>query len=235
MIDETSHGRLILGMGVSHRPIVEGVYQEKTMESPRTFFRNYVTIVRDILTGKGYAGAPMKPKAAVHGVPIYMAALALGTVELAGELADGVALYLCPKSRLPKVYAALEKGAARAGRTRSQIDITTGLLACVSDDLRAARALLKQKLVFYGQLPFYNKLMQNSGFVAEAAALAKGDAQAVSDVMVDEICLAGPPARCREQLATFRAAGIQLPIIMPLPLPGHTHMQAARTVIETFA
>jgi len=233
-IDDTSKGRLILGLGVSHRPIVEGVYKEK-MEQPRNFLRDYVTTVRNVVTGKGYPGAPMQPRAATYAVPIYLAALALGTVELAGELADGVMLYLCPKSRMPKVQAALEKGAAKTGRKASAVEVTTGLPTCISDDLNAAREAAKKNLAFYGGLPFYNKLFHNSGFVQEAAALAKGDAQGASDRMAEELSLIGPPARCREQLAAFRAAGIQLPIIVPVQVPGQTYAQAVRKAIETFA
>ena len=234
-IDDASKGRLILGLGVSHRPLVEGIYKEK-MDRPREFLREYITTVRNIATGKGVPGAPMQPRAATYKVPIYVAALALGTVELCGEMADGVMLYLCPKSRMPRVMAALEKGAAKAGRSVSNVDITTGLPACISDDLNAARAAAKNNLAFYGGLPFYNKLFHSSGFVQEAEALAKGNVQGVSDRMAEELSLIGPPARCREQLAAFREAGIQLPILTVVPIPGQqTYAQAVRKAIETFA
>ncbi len=234
-IDDTSKGRLILGLGVSHRPLVEDVYKEK-MDRPREFLREYITTIRDITTGKGYPGAPMQPQAATYKVPIYVGSLALGTVELCGEMADGAMLYLCPKSRMPRVMAALEKGAAKAGRSVSSVDITTGLPACISDDLNAARAAARNNLAFYGRLPFYNKLFQSSGFVQELEALAKGNAQWVSDRMAEEVSLVGPPTRCREQLAAFREAGIQLPIIVPVPIPGQqTYTQAVRKAIETFA
>lgn len=233
-IDDTSKGRLILGLGVSHRPIVEGLLQEK-MENPRDFFRNYIKIVRDVTTGKGYPGAPMQPRSATHKVPLYVGALALGTVELAGELADGVMLYLCPKNRMPKVQNALERGAVKAGRKASAVEITTGLPSCISDDLSAAKTAAKSNLAFYGSLPFYNKLFQNSGFVQEAAALAEGNSQGVSDRMAEEISLIGSPSRCREQLAAFREAGIQLPIIVPVPVGKQTYAQAVRKAIETFA
>jgi alkanesulfonate monooxygenase SsuD/methylene tetrahydromethanopterin reductase-like flavin-dependent oxidoreductase (luciferase family) len=233
-IDDASKGRLILGLGVSHRPLVEGIYKEK-MDRPREFLREYMTTIQNITTGKGYPGAPMQPRAATYKVPLYVGALALGTVELCGELADGVMLYLCPTSRMPRVMAALEKGAAKAGRSVASVDITTGLPACVSDDLNAAKTTARNNLAFYGGLPFYNKLFQSSGFVKEAEELAKGNANAVSDKMAEAVSLIGPPARCREQLAAFREAGVQLPIIVPVPVAGQSNAQAVRKAIETFA
>jgi alkanesulfonate monooxygenase SsuD/methylene tetrahydromethanopterin reductase-like flavin-dependent oxidoreductase (luciferase family) len=98
-----------------------------------------------------------------------------------------------------------------------------------------AKDAARKNLAFYGGLPFYNKLFQSSGFVQEAAALAKGEVQGVSDRMAEELSLVGPPARCREQLAAFREAGIQFPIIVPVPVGNQTYTQAVRKAIETFA
>jgi hypothetical protein len=81
----------------------------------------------------------------------------------------------------------------------------------------------------YGSLPFYNQLFQNSGFEQEAAALVRGGAQAVSDRMMEELVLYGPLARCRERLAAFRAGGIQLSIIRPIPVGTQPYAQAVRT------
>jgi len=159
----------------------------------------------------------------------------LGTVELCGEMADGAMLYLCPTSRMPRVMAALEKGAAKAGRSISSVDITNGLPTCINDDLEAARTVARNNLGFYGGLPFYNKLFQSSGFVKEAEELAKGNVSAVTDKMAEAVSLVGPPSRCREQLAAFREAGVQLPIIVPVAAPGQTAVEAVRKAIQTFA
>ena len=102
-IDDTSKGRLILGLGVSHRPIVEGVYQEK-MDKPRTFLRNYIGAVRDVAAGKEIPGMAMQPRAASYAVPIYIGALALGTVQLrrrAGRRGDALPVSCQPTADRP--------------------------------------------------------------------------------------------------------------------------------------
>ncbi len=233
-IDATSDGRLILGLGVSHRPIVEGLYQEK-MEKPRTFLRQYIGAIRDMAAGKELPGMAMQPRAATNHIPIYIGALALGTVTLSGELADGVMLYLCPKSRIPSALAAVEKGAAKAGRPVSDIDITTGILSCIHDDAGLATEAARNNLGFYGGLPYYNKLFQENGFEAEAAEMAKGAGQGASARMAQELAVIGPPTQCREHLASFREAGIHMPILNPVPVGEQTYAQAVQKAIETFA
>ena len=50
-IDDLSGGRLNLGLGVSHRPIVEG-WHGQTIDRPVPEMREYVGIVRAILRGE---------------------------------------------------------------------------------------------------------------------------------------------------------------------------------------
>src|SRR5437764_7360981 len=49
-LDELSHGRLNLGLGLSHRPVVEGWYGQ-TIDKPVTEMREYVGVVRAVLAG----------------------------------------------------------------------------------------------------------------------------------------------------------------------------------------
>ena len=54
--------------------------------------------------------------------------------------------------------------------------------------------------------------MRASGFDAEAdKAEQGGGGEALSDRLLDAICLIGPPARCRDRLAEYREAGLDLP------------------------
>ena len=66
---------------------------------------------------------------------------------------------------------------------------------------------------------------------AEEAARAEAGAggASLSDRLLDAICLIGPISRCREQLAAYRAAGVDLPILSP-PIG----VDGARDLIRAF-
>jgi alkanesulfonate monooxygenase SsuD/methylene tetrahydromethanopterin reductase-like flavin-dependent oxidoreductase (luciferase family) len=221
-IDELSDGRLILGLGVSHRPLLDALGIE--MKEARTYFRSYLETVKKVMAGGPLReGMRIQFRPAAHKVPIYLGALALETVELAGEVADGAMLYLCTPDRVREAVNRLRRGAAKAGRDPDTLETTLGIPVYLSDDLEAARVGARANLAFSGSLPFYNRLFQRSGFGKEAAALsqavAKGEqaaaAAAISDEMADALCLIGPASRCRERLQALREAGVQMPILVP--------------------
>jgi alkanesulfonate monooxygenase SsuD/methylene tetrahydromethanopterin reductase-like flavin-dependent oxidoreductase (luciferase family) len=239
-IDELSEGRLILGLGVSHRPLLDALGIE--MQDARTYLRSYIATVKKVMAGRPLReGLRLHFRPATHTIPIYLGALALETVELVGEVADGAMLYLCTPERVHEAIKRLRRGAAKAGRDPEALETTLGIPVYLSDDLEAARAGARANLAFSGSLPFYNRLFRRSGFVKEADALsqavAKGDqaaaAAAVSDEMADALCLIGPAPRCWEGLQAFRDAGVQMPILVPNPV-NEDFGSAVRKTLETF-
>src|ERR1700716_753065 len=119
-IDELSGGRMTLGLGVSHRPVVEG-WHGQTIDRPVAEMREYATIVRAILrgedpppgekwrTGFHLLGVETRPR-----LPIYIAALSPAMLRLAGEIGDGVILWLCN----PRYIAEVVVPEVTAGRER---------------------------------------------------------------------------------------------------------------------
>ncbi|MGO9060379.1 MAG: LLM class flavin-dependent oxidoreductase [Candidatus Binataceae bacterium] len=219
MVQEVSGGRLTLGLGVSHRPFMQAMGIE--MGNARDKLRSFTVAIRKIFNGELNIGVPFrKPKTPI---PIYYGALALETARLAGELADGVELYMCPADRMRKLADAARQTAASSGRKASDIAVTVGLPTFVDDDLEKAYEAARQQISFYPALPFYNRQLAKSGFEAEAKAAMeaaqrgdqKGQAAALSNRLVDALTLVGPPSRCIERLAAFREAGAQMPIIVP--------------------
>jgi len=219
MVQEVSGGRLTLGLGVSHRPFMQAMGIE--MGNARDKLRSFTVEIRKIFNGELNIGVPFrKPKTPI---PIYYGALALETARLAGELADGVELYMCPADRMRKLADAARQTAVSSGRKASDIAVTVGLPTFVDDDLTKAYDAARQQLSFYPALPFYNRQLAKSGFEAEAKAAMdaaqrgdqKAQAAALSNRLVDALALVGPASRCIERLAAFREAGAQMPIIVP--------------------
>ncbi|HJZ68819.1 MAG TPA: hypothetical protein VKF81_11900, partial [Blastocatellia bacterium] len=88
----------------------------------------------------------------------------------------------------------------------------------------------RQNLGLYTTFPFFQRLFRASGFAAEADEMERGaGGAALSDRLLDAICLLGPVARCKEQLGAFRAAGVDLPILVP-PIG----VEGARAVMQAF-
>ena len=241
MVQELSNGRFILGLGVSHRPLLESLGIE--MGNGRERLRAYTIELRRLFAGEPAApGLPMRLRSSKHRVPIYYAALALETARLAGELADGVELYMCSPQRMRQMAQAARDSAVKHNRKPSDIAITMGLPTFVHDDLERAMSVARRRLAFYGSLPFYNRQMARGGFEAEAqAAMAaaqrgdkKGTEAAMSDRLLDSMALIGPPARCLERLAAFREAGADLPVIRPNEID-HDPNATIRETIKVFS
>ena len=65
-------------------------------------------------------------------------------------------------------------------------------------------------------------MFRASGLAEEAARAEQGaGGDSLSDRMLDAICLIRPILRCREQLAAFRVAGVDLPVLsLPIGVEG---------------
>ncbi len=222
-ISDLSDGRLVLGLGVSHRPLIESLGMK--MEQPRQYMRSYVQTVKKALSGQPL-GSFFRPRPAAHPVPVYVAAVTTESAEVGGELAEGIMPFLPARSYLTRLVEAAKSAARQAGKDPSALDCIVSIPTFISDDLEQARSAARYNLAFFAQLPFYRKQWRRCGFVDEVNALQevwkKNDRRAaaalVSDRMVDEVCVFGPPSLCREQLAAFHEAGAAMPVIAVSPV-----------------
>lgn len=226
LIADATEGRFILGLGVSHPPVNKALGIE--MGDAPSALRRYVTAVRSWLKGEGPAThLPQRPT--VRPVPLYVAAITSRTVEVASELADGIMPFLWSAERVKKSKVWIDRGRAKASGL-GKVDVTVGLPVFVGDDVKAMREAARANLGLYTTFPFFQRLFRASGFASEADQMEKGGGGAsLSDRILDAVCLTGPMARCREQLAAFRSAGVDLPILVaPIGVDG------ARGVIKAF-
>ena len=228
-IDELSGGRLNLGLGVSHRPVVEG-WHGQTIDRPVAEMREYAGIDRAILRGEEPPeGEKWRTGFRLFGIdprpqlPIYLAALSPAMLRLAGEIADGVLLWLCtPRYIEDVVIPELRAGRERAGLTLEGFDVAPAVPAALTDEPDAARATIRGELIPYFGLPFYRAMIERSGFGAEIAAYdaAAGDLpamqRAISDEFLAELTAIGDESHVRAGLERYRAAGADNPCVGPI-------------------
>jgi F420-dependent oxidoreductase-like protein len=232
-IDELAGGRLVLGLGVSHRITVENWYGQE-IGKPVREMREYATTVRAILTGdeppagnevfktnfrlSGYAARP--------GFPIYLAALSPAMLRLAGEVGDGVILWLCnPDYIRDVVVPEVTKGRELAGKTLDGFDIVAAVPAAVTDEPEQARAKLRGDLIPYFSLPFYRAMLERSGFEADIAGfdagMQRGDPAAatgaISDGFLETLTAIGDAAAAEASIRRYLKAGATSPCVGAVP------------------
>ncbi len=188
-LDLLSGGRFILGIGSSGPQVAEGWHgQPFAKQIKRT--REYVAIVRKALArerlefdgelyklplpdGPGKA-LKLMIKPVQERIPIFLAAIGPNNTALAGEIADGWLPYLFSPEYLKNFTGSLEEGAARAGRTLDDVEISPTVFTAIGDDLDACRAMIKPILALYvggmgsREKNFYNRVVQSYGFEKEA-------------------------------------------------------------------
>jgi 5,10-methylenetetrahydromethanopterin reductase len=222
-IADLSGGRLLVGLGVSHRPLIESL--GISMAEPRKYMRSYVETLKKAFAGEPL-GAFFRPRSSPHPIPVYVAAVTTETAEIGGELAEGIMPFLPARGYLGRLLAAAQGAAQRAGKDPEKVDCIVSLPTFVSDDLAQARSAARYNLAFFAQLPFYRMQWRRCGFVAEVNALKQAwqtgnrreAAALVTDRMVEEVCVFGPPGQCREQLEAFRQAGAKMPVLAVSPV-----------------
>jgi alkanesulfonate monooxygenase SsuD/methylene tetrahydromethanopterin reductase-like flavin-dependent oxidoreductase (luciferase family) len=137
--------------------------------------------------------------------------------------------FLWSAERLGRSKTWAARGRAKAPE-RSKLYVAHGLPTFVGDDIGALMSAARANLGLFAMLPYFQHLFRASGFVAEAEnAEQGGGADALSDRLLDAVCLIGPVSRCRERLAEFTAAGMDTPILLP-----PVGVEAARAVIKAF-
>ena len=232
-IDEYSNGRMVLGLGVSHRVTVENWHGQK-ITKPVSQMREYLAGVRAILGGTeppdsehfptkfafmGYSGpgraADLRRRAvAEHDPPR----------RRAGRRGDALALL----SVLHREHrdSGLEARASRPRGARSTTSTSSPRCPmALTDDPEAARATLRQDLIPYASLPFYRAMLEASGFADELAAFDEGMAAGdldrakagLSDRMLSELAGIGDKAEVHAAVERYRAAGANSPGIGGMP------------------
>lgn len=214
-IDEFSGGRHILGIGVSHRPVVEGWFGT-SIDKPVREMREYASLLRAFFHGEeppqgerfrsGFQFMGVEPRA---DLPIYIAALSPAMLRLAGELGDGVVLWLCNPDYIREVVIPeVTTGRERAGKPLEGFEVVAAVPAAVTDDPATAREQLRESLVTYFHLPFYQAMIERSGFPTDSGA---------PDEFLDLLAGIGDAETARATLERYQEAGATSPCVGAVP------------------
>ena len=231
-IQEITDGRMILGLGVSHKPVNDRY--EVDMGDPVEAMRGYVTAVRSFADGSNPA---LSLKRELPKLPVYIAGLTKGAATLAGEVADGLMPYMATPDYVKTLKGYVAEGAKNAGRDPSEIDITNGIPSFISDDLEAATRSAKRGLSGYARFPFYQRLIRNIGFgeVVDEIQGGANPAEVFSDELVEAFALVGPADKCKAKLQEFRDAGVDLAIIVPGPVGKQSNVEVMENTIKAYS
>lgn len=254
---ELSGGRFRLGLGSSTKDWNEnwfGIPYERPLVRMREYvealrllwtagpdrpvsFTGKVFTIKDYLRFNGPLAVP---------VPVYLAVTRTGMATLAGEIADGINFncILSPRFIAETVLPAIERGAARSGRTAAQLDLGASPITAVSEDPAEALEWNRHQVAFYCCFTtYFEDVMRLHGFTDDYFAVREtfgqgdlpGAIARVTDEMVDTLTVFGTPAQVRDKLSRF--SGLCDFVMLSPPsflLDSETVLRNQRNIIAAF-
>jgi alkanesulfonate monooxygenase SsuD/methylene tetrahydromethanopterin reductase-like flavin-dependent oxidoreductase (luciferase family) len=238
-LHQLSGGRLILGLGVQARGYVQAWHGQR-YHLPLEAMRDFIAILRGAFSGGlvthegtvfSVRNFHLDMQLPEEPLKIYIAANGPKMIELAGEVADGmVGWYQSLEYVRDVTMPALERGAARAGRSLDGFDATVGFPAVITRDDSGVE-LVKGQVMMYatalGSTPAYLESARAAGFGQAAEAIGervragdlRGGIALVPDEMAASMVMAGSVDRVRARIDAYRAAGLSGVHLLPSP-PG---------------
>src|ERR671912_739730 len=229
---------VLLGIGISSPVVTQRWHGVPYGDRPLDRVREYVTLLRACLSGErvDFAGDFYRVEGFRLGVrlgerkpKIVVGALNPAMLRLAGELADGVLLNYLPASHVPWSVEQVRKG----GDAEIYAYVHAGV--CEREE---GVELARRDLFSYAVVDSYARNFERAGFgdeVAEVRArFGEGDRNgavaAVSDRMVDAIDVMGDEDTVAATMAAYADAGVEVPVLMPLPWGADRRASAERTL-----
>jgi probable F420-dependent oxidoreductase len=187
---EAAEGRFILGIGVSHRSLVEDLRGHKYAK-PFSYMTEYITQMKRALY---QAIAPQTEP------PLMIAALHPKSLALAAREANGTQTYLCLPAHTCQARAVM-------GPDKW---VCASVVAILERDAAKARARAREHFSFYASQQNYQRILISQGFTQEDFA------NGCSDRLIDAVVAWGSEDEIRERIDAQLAAGANHVCLMPL-------------------
>ncbi len=218
-------GRVVAGIGASS-PIVVGRWHGGDFERPLATVREFVGLLGAALAGEklNHDG----PRFRSEGfrldlppveVPIWLGAINRRMLALAGEVADGVFMTWCPPSEVAPKREIVDAAAAGAGRNPDDVATVLSFWAYAGPDPGQALERMRRHVLAYAMVPTHQPAFTGTfdNLPAAAEAWQRGDRAAALSLVPDEAVLAQcalGPEMLAERIGAYRAAGVDLPVVL---------------------
>lgn len=229
---------VLLGIGISSPVVTSRWHGVDYGERPLARVREYVELVKACWTGEkvDWDGDFYRVKGFRLGLrlgerrpKIVVGALNPAMLALAGEVADGVLLNYLPASHVAWSVQQVRQG--------GNAEIYAYVHAGVGDHDQAL-ANARKDLFSYAVVDAYAANFARAGFADEVAEVrsrhAAGDRDgalaAVSDRMCDAIDIVGDEATVQAAVRAYVDAGVDVPVLMPLPWGGERQAVLSATM-----
>jgi len=179
--------RLLLGIGLSHQVVVEGIWG-MSYDRPARYMKEYLSSLMPLLQGEAVksTGERVTTNAFVplgipgaEAPPVLVAALGPTMLKLAGTVADGTVTWMTGTGTVASHIAPTITAAAQAaGRPAPRVVVS--LPVAVTDAPEAARERINEALSIYPNLPSYRAMLDKEGAESPADIAFVGDEEAVA-------------------------------------------------------
>ena len=166
-VNQVSNGRLDLGIGLSHKPVVEGMWGI-SFDAPVGHMSDYLQILMALLHDGtiSYGGKHLTSRGGIDvpadAPPVLVAALGPQMLKLVGRVADGTVTWMTgPETIRNHISPIINAAAEEAGRPVPQV--IAAVPVCITSDPDIAEEYAKRDFGFYGDLPSYRAMLEREG------------------------------------------------------------------------
>ena len=186
-VNQVSNGRLDLGIGLSHKPVVEGMWGI-SFDAPVGHMSDYLQILMALLHDGtiSYGGKHLTSRGGIDvpadAPPVLVAALGPQMLKLVGRVADGTVTWMTgPETIRNHISPIINAAAEEAGRPVPQV--IAAVPVCITSDLDIAEEYAKRDFGFYGDLPSYRAMLEREGLANSWDIALSGSFEEVAEVL----------------------------------------------------
>jgi F420-dependent oxidoreductase-like protein len=196
-VQAATGNRLLLGIGLSHQVVVEGMWG-MSFDKPARYMKEYLASLMPLLRGETVSSAgerittnafaPLDIPGA-QAPPTLVAALGSTMLKLAGRVADGTITWMTGTSTIEgHIVPTIRAAAEEAGRPAPRVAVS--LPVSVTADVEGTKELVNKTFAIYPNLPSYKAMLDKEGAQAAADIGFIGDEDSVI-ASIEKLAAAG--------------------------------------------